>query len=151
MPISSDEKQLSISEILVYALKEQKVPQNMVAPYLAAFIKEGSMPDTDVRNFGNTVFISHFKTKDNVKVVFGRGLNADTARNYLVNGEEYFKYLLEEKVNYFFTIYEDVRLGTIFKYIQRPEVQARVGGKATVEMKQANGQYGATVKIEASK
>ena len=150
MPVNSNEQELSIPEILVYALKEQNVPENMVAPSILALVKEGSMEETDVRNYGNTVFISHFKEKDGVKAVFGRALNADTARNYMQNGEEYFRYLLDEKVDYFVSIYNDPRVGIIFKYIQRPEVQARVGGKATVEIKQTKkGVFGATVKLEA--
>lgn len=107
------------------------------------------MEDTDVRNYGNTVFISHFKTRDGVKAVFGRALNADTARNYLRNGEDYFRYLIEEEVDYFVTLYDDPRIGIIFKYIERPEVQQRVGGKATVEIRETPDGFGATVKIEA--
>jgi hypothetical protein len=151
VPISSDEKQLSISEIMVYALQEQDMPKDMLAPSMAALVQEGAMPDTDVRNYGNTVFITHFKTKDGVKAVFSRGLNADTARNYLSNGEEYFKYLMGEKVDYFVTFFEDARLKTIFRYIERPEVQARVGGTATVELLEDDGLFGATVKLEAKK
>lgn len=151
MATDSNEKLLSIPEIIVANLKEQNVEQRMVAPYVLAIVKEGAMPDTDVRQFGNTVFISHFKTKNDTKVVFGRAFNVDTARNYLTNGEEYFKYLIQEKVDYFVTIYTDSRLSIIFKYIQRPEVQARVGGTAEVQMRESNGRFGATVKIEASK
>jgi hypothetical protein len=151
MPVSSDEKQLSVSEIVVAALREQNVPQNMIAPSVIGFVKEGTMPDTDVRNFGNTAFITHFKEKNNIKVAFGRALNADTARNYLINGEDYFKYLIDENVDYFFATYKDPKIGIIFKYIQRPEVQARVGGTAIVRTTEGKGGFLTEIKIETSK
>jgi len=150
MLTSSDNKKLGIPEIMLRALQNQGLEQRMIAPSIAGLVQEGAMPDTDVRQYGNTVFITHFKTKDGMKVAYGRALNADKAKNYLKNGEEYFRYLLDENVNYFISLYEDPKLSSVFKYIQRPEVQARVGGTAEVEMKEAHGMYGVTIKLEAA-
>lgn len=150
MMVSSQEQLLSIPEILQTSIEEQKIPKNMVMPSMLALVKEATMPDTDVRQFGNTVFISHFKEKNGLKVVYGRALNADTAENFLKNGEEYFEYLIDEGVNYFITQYVDPRFQTIFRYIQRPDVQARVGGTARVETRKTKNGFLSVVKIEAA-
>lgn len=147
--VNSDERQLGIPEIFVEAMREQNVPRDQYAATLVSFAKEASLPNTDLRNFGNTLFLSHIKEKNGTKVAFGRALNADIARNYLQNGEAFFKFLISEKVDYYITFYSDPRLDIIFRYIQRPEVQKRVGGKATVTTRKNKTSTAVVVQIEA--
>ena len=152
MPVDSTKKQLSIPEIIVSSLKETGVEQKRIQPVLFSIIKEGSLPNSEVINFGNTVFISHYKKKEDDLVVYGRGLNADIAKNYMQNGEEYFKHLISKGVKYFVSVYDDPRINILFRYIARPEVQSRVApnGKAIVETykgKEPN-QFISVVKLE---
>lgn len=140
MLVDSKQEILSISEILNAAIDEQKVPKKMVTATKLAFIKESGMPDTDVRQFGNTVFISHIKEKNGMKVAFGRPLNADTGKNFLENVEEYIQFLMDNKVNYFVSSYKDKAMDSVLNYIQRPEVQERVGTKLNVKTKPSKDQ-----------
>lgn len=87
--IDSKEKQLSIPEIIVQATADQNVTGLPIQTVLIAFVKEASMPNTDVDLYGNTVFITHYdKTK--TKAV-GRAINKDTARNFIRNGQAYMR------------------------------------------------------------
>lgn len=138
MPIDSNQKQLSIPEVIVAAMQEQGVSKRMVGPYILSILKESSMPNTDVRTFGNTAFITHIKEKEGMKAAFGRPLNADTARNYLKNVEEYIKSLVDQSVSHFITYYKDPRIDTVIKYIKLPKVQKRIGAELDVKTKKTN-------------
>jgi len=98
--IDSKEEQLSIPEVVIRAVtnSDSDLPLQTI---LVAFVKEASMPNTDVDIYGNTVFITHYdKTK--TKAV-GRALNIDIARNFIVNGEEYMRELYKRGVRRFST------------------------------------------------
>lgn len=149
MPTDSSKKQLGIPEVIVAAIQEQKVPQKMVGPHILAIVKETSMPGTDVKQFGNTVFITHIKEREGEVFAFGRPLNADTARNYLKNVENYVKFLVDEKlVKYFFTYYKDSRLDSVVKYLKLPKVQERIGAQLKIKTKEAKGRTAVGVEVE---
>jgi len=149
MPTDSSKKQLGISEVIVAAIQEQKVPQKLAGPHMLSIIKEASMPGADVRQFGNTVFITHIKEREGEVFAFGRPLNADTARNYLKNVEEYVKFLVKEKlVKYFITYYKDYRLNSVVKYLQLPKVQQRIGAKLKIKTKEAKDKTAVGVEVE---
>lgn len=116
---------------------------------MLSIIKEASMPGADVRQFGNTVFITHIKEREGEVFAFGRPLNADTARNYLKNVEEYVKFLVKEKlVKYFITYYKDYRLNSVVKYLQLPKVQQRIGAKLKIKTKEAKDKTAVGVEVE---
>ena len=50
------------------------------------------MPNTEVKQYGNTVFITHFSEDRDLAV--GRALNIDIAKNFFFNGEDYFRDLV---------------------------------------------------------
>ena len=54
------------------------------------------MPNTDIKQIGNTVFISHF-SKDKVETST-RAFNKDSARNFVANAVEYTTGLAESGV-----------------------------------------------------
>ncbi len=150
MPISSKTKQLGIHETIVMALKDMKIEQKMISPALLGVVQQASMPDTDTVQFGNTVFISTIKSKNNVTVAYLRALNADTARNYVNNGVEYFKYIIKKGVSYVFITFTESSVVSVLKAIEDPDLQAEVGLKAKVAMKKSdNGNYTAVVRILA--
>lgn len=148
MPVNSKQKQLSIPEVITTAIKDLRTEQRMVAPAMLAFIQEAHMPDADLFQAGNTVFISHVKEKNGLKVAYMRALNADTARNYLDNGIEYTKHIVKAGVTYVFMTFKESSVTTIFNAIARPEVQAKVGKKAKTAIKKAgNGVYVGVIRI----
>lgn len=90
--VDSRKDQLSISEIIAQSVYNN--PPKDVPPYAAilAIIQEGVQPRTEVKQYGNTVFITHFD--ENKDLAVGRALNIDTAKNFIINGEEYFRDLV---------------------------------------------------------
>ena len=149
MPVNSKQQQLSTPEVIAMALKDMRTPQERVAAAMLGIVQQASMPDTDTKQFGNTVFISHIKSReDGLTVAYLRALNADTARNYLNNGIEYFKYIIDKGVSYVFMTFTESSVVSVLKAIEDPQVQAQVGMKAKVAMKKApNGNYIAVVRV----
>lgn len=131
------------------AFKDMRVPQNEIAPALLGVLQQGSMPDADVAQFGNTVFISSIKSReDGLTIAYLRAINADTARNYLNNGIEYFKYIIKKGVSYVFMTFTESSVVSVIKAIEDPKIQAQVGFKAKVAMKKStNGNYLAVVRV----
>jgi hypothetical protein len=85
--VDSNKEQLSIPDIITQAVYNN--PPKGVPPYAAllSIVKEGTMPNTEVKQYGNTVFITHFSEDRDLAV--GRALNIDLAKNFIINGEEY--------------------------------------------------------------
>ena len=90
--VDSNKEQLSIPEIITKAV--YNTPVEGVPSYAAilSIVKEGSMPNTEVKQYGNTVFITHFSEDRDLAV--GRALNIDIAKNFFFNGEDYFRDLV---------------------------------------------------------
>lgn len=90
--VDSKERQMSIPEIVIQATATQSKRNIPLQAALLAFVKEGTMPNTEVKQYGNTVFITHFSEDRDLAV--GRALNMDTARNFVANGDAYFRDLV---------------------------------------------------------
>ena len=147
MPVNSKQKQLSIPEVIITAFKDMRVPQERIAPAVLGVVQQGSMEGADVFQAGNSVFVSNIKAKDDLKIAYLRAFNADTARNYIDNGVEYFKHILGTGVSYVFMTFKESSVVSVVKAISDPKVQAKVGVKARVAMKKApNGNYIAVVR-----
>jgi hypothetical protein len=58
--VDSKKDKLSIPEIITRAVYSN--PPKGVPPYAAilSIVKEGTLPNTEVKQYGNTVFITHF-------------------------------------------------------------------------------------------
>lgn len=149
MPVNSKQKQLSIPEVITTAFKDLRVPQPKIAAAMLGVVQQVALPDTDTKQFGNTVFISAIKSReDGLTVAYLRAINADTARNYLSNGIEYFKYIIEKGVSYVFMTFTESSVVSVINAVKDPEVQARVGLRAKVAMKKSkNGNYIAVVRV----
>ena len=90
--VDSKKEQLSIPEIITQVVYNE--PTEGVPAYAAilSIVKEGAMPNTEVKQYGNTVFITHFSKDRNLAV--NRALSVDSAKNFLANGEAYFRDLV---------------------------------------------------------
>lgn len=80
---------------------------------LAAIAKETTMPNTDVVQFGNTVFITHISA--DYSKSYGRAFNVDTAQNFVANGDEFVRHLNRLGVERFFAEYEGDTFDSAFK------------------------------------
>ena len=115
--VDSKKDQLSISEIIAKAVYNN--PPEGVPPYAAilSIVKEGSLPNTEVKQYGNTVFITHFSEDRDLAV--GRALNVDAAKNFITNGEEYFRELILGGTKKFVTQFNQKSFATAFMAFKR--------------------------------
>ena len=118
--VDSNERQMSIPEIVTNVAATQGKSGLPIQTILMAFVREGSMPDTEVKQYGNTVFITHFsKDKD---LAVGRALNMDTAKNFVFNGTEYLRDLVRGGTRKFVAQFEQKSFATAFTILKRTPV-----------------------------
>ena len=121
--VDSKERQMSISEIVVQATATQSKRNIPLQAALLAFVKGGSMPNTEVKQYGNTVFITHFsKDKD---LAVGRSLNMDTARNFLENGRKYFQDLVRNGTKKFVAQFNQRSYTMAFAVLKRRPITTK--------------------------
>ncbi len=118
--VDSKKDQLSIPEIITQAV--YNLPVEGVPPYAAilSIIKEGSMPNTEVKQYGNTVFITHFSEDRDLAI--GRALNVDIAKNFIINGEEYFRDLVRGGTRKFVAQFDQRSFATAFMAFKRKPI-----------------------------
>lgn len=118
--VDSRKEHLSIPEIITQAV--YNTPVEGVPPYAAllSIIKEGSMPNTEVKQYGNTVFITHFSEDRDLAI--GRSLNIDVAKNFVNNGEEYFHELVLGGTRKFVAQFKQASFATGFMALKRRPV-----------------------------
>lgn len=115
--VDSKKDKLSIPEIITRAVYSN--PPVGVPPYAAilSIVKEGSLPNTEVKQYGNTVFITHFSKDRDLAV--GRALNADVANNFIFNGEDYMRDLVRNGTTKFVTQFEQKSFARAFMVLQK--------------------------------
>lgn len=119
MQIDSKERKLSAAEIISKMAIDQHTEELPAQTILACFVKEASLPDTTVKAYGNTVFITHYD-KEKIRAV-GRAINVDVARNFVGNGREYFVDLYKLGVRRFSTSFYEPSFAMAFNnFKQRP-------------------------------
>ena len=123
--IDSRKKKLSISEIINQVAYSE--PTKDVPPYavILSIIKEGSLPNTEVKQYGNTVFVTHFSEDRDLAI--GRALNFDVANNFVNNGEKYMRDLVKNGTTKFVTQFEQKSFARAFMALNK--------GPITTEMK----------------
>jgi len=90
--IDSNRQKISPSEIILHAVQRANAAGELptgvpVQAALTAIIAETSMPNTDVKQIGNTVFVSHYSQDKSETST--RAFNMDGARNFVINAIEY--------------------------------------------------------------
>lgn len=99
----------------------------------AALMKELTMPDTDLVQFGNTAFIGHRGKGKNKDLMWGRGLTVDTAQNFITAGLKYFTHLQGLGIKRYVTDYDgdiyDNAFRTWKRYTDRGDSDIAVGRK----------------------
>lgn len=115
--VDSKERLLSIPEIVTQVSATQSKSGLPLQVMLLAFVKEGSMPNTEVKQYGNTVFITHFSEDRDLAI--GRALNLDTARNFVANGDEYFRDLVRGGTRKFVAQFKQKSYAMAFEAFKR--------------------------------
>lgn len=122
--VDSKQDQLSISEIITQAVYNTPTPD--VPPYAAilSIVKEGTLPNCEVKQYGNTVFITHFSEDKDLAV--GRALNIDTAQNFIYNGEEYFRDLVRGGTRKFVAQFEQASFARAFMMFKKKPITTKM-------------------------
>ena len=119
--VNSNQKLLPTHEVIATAVvnahRSGQLGDIPVQSALLVIAREGAMPNCDVMQIGNTVFISHFDDS-RVEVAF-RALNADTARNYVDNIVEYLQRLVSSGVRRMTCDFADPKILQVIKTIMR--------------------------------
>ena len=116
--VDSNKEKLDIHTILTMAAEELKKDLSMEQALLA-IVKETSLPEADVTQIGNTVFIGHTGKGANKSKMVGRPINVDTARNYINNMLRYLGYLQEKNITHYHAAFEGDTLVPAIKMMQK--------------------------------
>ena len=116
--VDSNKEKLDIHTIITMSAEELRKDLSMEQSLLA-ILKETSLPEADVTQIGNTVFIGHTGKGDNKSKMVGRPLNVDTARNYIRNVLQYFGYLQEKNITHYHAAFEGDTLVPAIKMMQK--------------------------------
>lgn len=116
--IDSKERRLTLQDIVKIAAENTKSKYSFNQVYLS-IMKELTLKNSIIIQIGNTVFITHRSPK-NPRYALMRALNADTARNYLENAENYAKQIYDKYgIDVIVSQYTDPALNKIFAYVGR--------------------------------
>ena len=126
--VDSKSKKLSMQEIIIHASERDKDNAPMpLAGIIMSIMEELRLPNSEARQFGNTLFISHFSADK--KMCIMRALNMDTPRNFINNGELYTRHLIKMGTVYFYTIYTNESFGLPFRQIEKHKLGRVLTGK----------------------
>lgn len=118
--IDSRKEQLQVFQIINNALSNSDDPmikQYGIKAVYPAVIQEMSMPNTVVKQFGNSVYILH---KGDGEEAFFRAFNSDTARNYIDNSSQFLQYAHDEEgIKYLVTKFQDEELKKLIESTER--------------------------------
>mgnify|MGYP001223625979 CR=1 FL=1 len=132
--IDSKQTQLEPAQIILKFAEDYNDTGYPVEAVAAGVIKEVTMPDTDLVQFGNTAFIGHRGKGKNKDLMWGRGLTVDTAQNFIAAGLKYFTHLQNIGIKRYTTDYNgdiyDSAFRTWKRYADRVDTKIAVGRKA---------------------
>ena len=98
---------------------------------LVAIAQEINMPDVDLVQVGNTVFVGHRGKGEKKNMMWGRAFNVDTAQNFIANGLKYFTHLQDLGITKYMTEYEGQIYDSAFKtwkrYVDKGDSSLAVG------------------------
>jgi hypothetical protein len=139
MVVDSNQQQLGSKEIIEIATVESKTPFPPEEVYKSV-LAEINQPNTRTYWFGNTIFpvIDAGKGQG-----FFRGLNADTAENYINNSIQFAKSAYEDGFDLLLTEFYDPTILNIFRTIAMNPPNPNMGYK----VKQGDGAYQVTLQL----
>jgi len=150
--VNSKQKQLGISEItmqvLANAYQDKKLPEGTtLQAAILAMVSEMSMPSTEVLQFGNTLYIVHYK-EDDPSLIYFRALNLDTATNFVNNQVEFSEWARRKGVTRMVSDWADPAINKLAELAFKRIPDAMENGN--LKIVEANGKYRAYIKIGAA-
>ena len=132
--IDSKETQLEPAQIIIEFAENYNSTEYPVEVVTAAIMKEITLPNVDLVQFGNTAFIGHRGKGKNEDLMWGRGLTVDTAQNFIVAGLKYFTHLQNLGVKRYVSDYDGPVYDNAFRawkrYADRVDTKIAVGRTA---------------------
>ena len=113
--IDSKQTQLEPAQIVLEFAGNYNSTEYSTQVVMTALMKELTMPNVDIMQFGNTVFIGHRGKGDKKNLMWGRGLTVDTAQNFISAGLKYFTHVQELGINRYVTDYNGDVYDSAFK------------------------------------
>jgi hypothetical protein len=150
--IDSQEQQLEMSQIIFMAVtrakEENELPPNVtIVAALASIARESGMPDTDVQQIGNTVFMSHFnKSWEEAST---RAFNMDVAQNFVTNTFEYAEGLANSGVKRMTVDFKGESIKQMLTMVARIPTALEYWGMQI--FKTSNGGYRAFISLKETK
>ena len=135
--IDSNKTQLEPAQIMMEFAANYNSTEYPTEVVTVALMKEITMPDIDLVQFGNTAFIGHRGKGENENLMWGRGLTVDTAQNFISAGLKYFTHVQELGIKRYVTDYDGDIYDSAFKtwnyMMARQKLDSRiaVGRKAS--------------------
>ena len=99
--VDSTQEPLPAPSVLSMAAAELDLKGITVEAALMGLVHEVSLPDVDLVQVGNTVFIGHKGKGEAKNKMVGRAFNVDTARNFVNNYVKYLKVLQQKGVTHY--------------------------------------------------
>ena len=129
--IDSNDTKLEPAQILMEFAGNYNNTEYPTEVVTAALLKEITIPDTDLVQFGNTVFIGHRGKGKKKHMMQGRGLTVDTAQNFVAAGLKYFTHMQKMGITKFVSEYDGPMYDSAFKawkqYADRRDTKIAVG------------------------
>jgi hypothetical protein len=132
--VDSKQQMLTIQQIIAIAAantESQFPPEAIVQGIKAEMLQKDSLP----MRYGNTLFLCH---KGKGRTGFFRALNADTARNFVDNGNRWVVQAYQAGFDFMVTQFKEASLINVFKAISRKPPRPNMGYQVQ-QMK--DGQY----------
>ena len=133
--IDSNKTQLEPAQIIMEFAANYNSTEYPTEAVTAALMKELTLPNVDLVQFGNTAFIGHRGKGKNEDLIWGRGLTVDTAQNFIAAGLKYFSHLQGLGVKRYVTDYDGDIYDSAFKtwkrYTDKGDSELAVGRKAS--------------------
>ena len=142
--VNSNEEKLPGPVVIARSIGQTETDGHPLPTRLAVVAKETSMERTDIKQFGNTVFLSHKGIEGNKNKKAGRIFNMDVGNNFINNLLQYVSYLQKEGTTHYSALFEGEDFLNSFIYAQR--LFKDIDTKINIG-KKADGDYIAFIKI----
>lgn len=141
--VDSKTKKLGIPEIIHEAIQTSgELNQYPPAAVFAGVLAELNMPNTVVRQTGNTLWIIH---KGNRRLGTFKALNADTAENLLANSREFVRWAYDDVgLDILQTQFQGNSFMNLFRMISKNPVREGMGYQV---LKMKSGDTGVLLKL----
>ena len=115
--VDSAEKKLSPPEIMTTAAAELDLGGVTLEAAMIGLAHEVSLPDVDLVQVGNTVFVGHRGKEGQKTKMVGRAFNVDTARNFINNYVEYLPTLRDKGITHYSIDFDGEELVPVAKAV----------------------------------